>query len=99
MRPLRVLPALVLLLFCGCAGVSLESIQREQDLRAPDSAVLQSASHNRFGAIRRRAYLAMGRIQSPAYFGTLAQGLSDRNPAAREQAAFSLGQLGLAEPE
>lgn len=99
MRPLRVLPALALLLFCGCAGVSLESIQREQDLRAPDSAVLKSAAESRFGAIRKRAYLAMGRIQTPAYFETLARGLRDRNAAAREQAAFSLGQLGLAEPE
>lgn len=47
-------------------------------------------------AVRKRALLALGRIQDPAGADTLVKGLTDPDPGARGEAAFAIGLLGLA---
>lgn len=46
-------------------------------------------------AVRKRALLALGRIQDPAGADTLVKGLTDPDPGARGEAAFAIGLLGL----
>jgi cyclophilin family peptidyl-prolyl cis-trans isomerase/HEAT repeat protein len=75
---------------------SLAAVRREADRRAPDSALLRRAA--RSGALRLQALRAMGAVQSPAYAGDLIAALAAREPETRAEAAFSLGQLALAEP-
>ncbi|MBI5241915.1 MAG: HEAT repeat domain-containing protein [Elusimicrobia bacterium] len=97
MRLLTVLAlALALVPAARAVAPSLSAVRREADLRAADSALLRRAA--RSGALRREALRAMGRVQSPAYAADLAAALADRDPAVRAEAAFSLGQLALAEP-
>ncbi|MBI3551795.1 MAG: HEAT repeat domain-containing protein [Elusimicrobia bacterium] len=96
MRFFRALPLVVL---AGCANIPRQAILREQDLRVADSAVLFEAAAASSAKTRKAAYLAMGRIQSQAYLQALLSGLSDRDVGVNEQAVFSLGQMGLAEPE
>ncbi len=99
MRYLRVAAIFLCFSPAARAGVSREDILKEQDLRIQDSALLRKAAASDSAEVRRQAYLSMGRIQSEAYLESLLKGLHDGDPAAREQAVFSLGQLGLAEPE
>ncbi|MBI4679115.1 MAG: HEAT repeat domain-containing protein [Elusimicrobia bacterium] len=76
---------------------ALEEIRTQESARARDSAVLRRAAYARDAVTRTAAFRAMGRIQSPAYARTLSVGLYDRDPAAREEAVFALGQLAMAE--
>jgi cyclophilin family peptidyl-prolyl cis-trans isomerase/HEAT repeat protein len=46
-------------------------------------------------AVRRRALLALGRIQDPASAATLVKGLGDPDASGRAEAAFAVGLLGL----
>ncbi|MEW6430119.1 MAG: peptidylprolyl isomerase [Myxococcota bacterium] len=46
-------------------------------------------------AVRKRALLALGRIQDPAGADTLVKGLTDPDPGARGEAAFAIGLMGL----
>ncbi|MCX5797654.1 MAG: peptidylprolyl isomerase [Elusimicrobia bacterium] len=79
-------------------AVSEAAIRREADLRAADSEVLRRAARSGPGRLRREAFRAMGRIQSPSYADDLAAALSSGDPETRSEAAFDLGQLALLEP-
>lgn len=45
--------------------------------------------------VRRRALLALGRIQDPRFAGAIADGLKDPVAEVREEAAFAAGLLGM----
>lgn len=58
--------------------------------------LLEEALTHRDALLRRRAMLALGRIQDPAAADTLLKGLGDPDPGVRGEAAFAIGLLGLA---
>jgi cyclophilin family peptidyl-prolyl cis-trans isomerase/HEAT repeat protein len=97
-RPLPTLaPLALVVLAAGCRSVPRETVLRAQDLRAEASPDLEAAAKSGSTGERRRAILAMARVQSPAYEETLAR-LARKGPASvRREAVFALGQLGFAE--
>jgi cyclophilin family peptidyl-prolyl cis-trans isomerase/HEAT repeat protein len=46
-------------------------------------------------SIRRRAFVALGRIQEPSTIATLIKGLGDSDPGTRSEVAFAAGLMGL----
>lgn len=67
--------------------------QREVHLETFRQAISSSQS-----VLRRRAALALGRIQKPASIDLLLSLLMDTNPQVRAESVFALGQLGWAQP-
>lgn len=60
-----------------------------------DGRLMQAAITERDPLLRRRALLALGRIQDPNTAGAMVEGLSDPDPGVRGEAAFAIGLLGL----
>ncbi len=60
-----------------------------------DGRLLQAAITNADPVVRKRALLALGRIQDPHTAGALVEALSDPDASVRTEAAFAVGLLGL----
>ncbi len=60
-----------------------------------DGRLMQTAITDREPLLRKRAFLALGRIQDPNTAGAMVEGLSDPDPGVRGEAAFAVGLLGL----
>jgi cyclophilin family peptidyl-prolyl cis-trans isomerase/HEAT repeat protein len=61
-----------------------------------DGRLMQTAISDRDPMLRKRAFLALARIQDPNTAGAMTEGLSDPDPGVRGEAAFAIGILGLA---
>jgi cyclophilin family peptidyl-prolyl cis-trans isomerase/HEAT repeat protein len=81
-------------LFCltGCSVV-LHGVADFEDRRSASD--VEPFTRVPDGEVRRRAVLALGRIQDPRYAGAIADRLRDPAPEVREEAAFAAGLLGL----
>lgn len=74
----------------------LQAIADLEDRRSlGDGRLMQTAISERDPLVRRRAFLALGRIQDPNTAGAMVEGLSDPDPGVRGEAAFAIGLLGL----
>lgn len=74
----------------------LASISELEDRRSlGDGALPLKALTANEPEVRRRALLALGRIQDPSTADTVVKGLTDPDPSARAEAAFAAGLLGL----
>lgn len=74
----------------------LQAITDLEDRRSlGDGRLMQTAITDRDPAVRRRAFLALGRIQDPNTAGALVEGLTDPDASVRAEAAFAVGLLGL----
>ena len=60
-----------------------------------DGRLMQTAITERDPLLRKRAFLALGRIQDPNTAGAMVEGLSDPDPGVRGEAAFAIGLLGM----
>ena len=60
-----------------------------------DGRLMQTAIGDRDPVLRKRAFLALGRIQDPNTAGALTEGLTDPDPGVRAEAAFAIGLMGL----
>lgn len=60
-----------------------------------DGRLMQTAISERDPMLRKRAFLALARIQDPNTAGAMAEGLSDPDPGVRGEAAWAIGILGL----
>lgn len=60
-----------------------------------DGRLMQAAITATDPVLRKRALLALGRIQDPNTAGALIEGLSDPDASVRAEAAFAIGLLGL----
>ncbi|PZR17663.1 MAG: peptidyl-prolyl cis-trans isomerase [Archangium gephyra] len=60
-----------------------------------DGKLMQAAITSTDPAVRKRALLALGRIQDPHTAGAMIEGLSDPDASVRAEAAFAIGLLGL----
>ncbi len=60
-----------------------------------DGRLMQSAISEREPELRKRALLALARIQDPNTAGAMTEALSDPDPGVRGQAAWAVGILGL----
>jgi len=83
------------------ADASLDALQRiakAEDRRALADGVLAAALKAGDAALRRRAALAVGRVQDSAGTALLLPLLEDKDPEVRCEAVFALGQIGLAHP-
>jgi cyclophilin family peptidyl-prolyl cis-trans isomerase/HEAT repeat protein len=90
MRSLLFMP----LLLCGCATTLLEHVAELEDHRV--SASIEPLTRPpQDDAVRKRAFLALGRIQDARSAQYIVEGLHDDNPRVREEAAFAAGLLGL----
>jgi cyclophilin family peptidyl-prolyl cis-trans isomerase/HEAT repeat protein len=78
-------------------SAGLEAIAELEDRRSfgANGRLLEQALTDREPLLRKRALLALGRIQDPAAADTLVKGLADPDPGVRGEAAFSIGLLGL----
>ncbi|MEW5741816.1 MAG: peptidylprolyl isomerase [Myxococcota bacterium] len=74
----------------------LQAIAELEDRRSfGDGRLVTQALSAQDPVLRKRALLALGRIQDPAAADTLIKGLADPDPGARGEAAFAIGLLGL----
>lgn len=73
----------------------IERIANLEDRRTLGDGELSRLAQDPSPAIRARALLAMGRIQSVDSTGDLVRGLSDPQPQVRAMAAFGAGLIGL----
>ncbi len=74
----------------------LQALANFEDRRSlGDGRLMQAAITERDPLVRKRALLALGRIQDPNTAGALVEGLSDPDPGVRGEAAFAIGLLGL----
>lgn len=78
----------------GCAS---DPIAVEEDRRIEGSKVLIDALASGDDAVRARAALAMGRVQSPSYTAPLVAAAAAESDEVRHAALFAMGQLALAE--
>ena len=76
----------------------LERIAKAEDERTLADGVLVRALADADPALRRRAALAVGRLQDTAGTAPLLALLDDPDAETRREAAFALGQIGLAHP-
>ena len=60
-----------------------------------DGRLMQNAISERDPMLRKRAFLALARIQDANTAGAMAEGLSDPDPGVRGEAAWAIGILGL----
>ncbi|MDZ7291626.1 MAG: HEAT repeat domain-containing protein [candidate division KSB1 bacterium] len=82
------------LLFMGCTSheQAFEEILRLEDRRAPAANFVKFLTHSS-AAVRRRAVIALGRLQEPEAVPLLTPMLKSSDAATRVEAAFALGQL------
>ncbi|MFO0596865.1 MAG: peptidylprolyl isomerase [Myxococcaceae bacterium] len=74
----------------------LQAIADLEDRRSlGDGRLMQTAITERDPLVRKRAFLALGRIQDPNTAGAMVEGLADPDPGVRGEAAFAIGLLGL----
>lgn len=74
----------------------LQAVADLEDRRSlGEGRLMQQAISERDPLVRKRAFLALGRIQDPNTAGALVEGLTDPDPGVRGEAAFSIGLLGL----
>lgn len=74
----------------------IQAIADLEDRRSlGDGRLMQTAISDRDALLRKRAFLALARIQDPNTAGALTEGLSDADPGVRGEAAFAIGILGL----
>ncbi|MFZ5445619.1 MAG: peptidylprolyl isomerase, partial [Myxococcota bacterium] len=74
----------------------LQAIADLEDRRSlGEGRLMQTAINERDPLVRKRAFLALGRIQDPNTAGAMVEGLSDPDPGVRGEAAFAIGLLGL----
>lgn len=74
----------------------LQAVADLEDRRSlGDGRLMQQAISERDPLVRKRAFLALGRIQDPNTAGAMVEGLSDPDPGVRGEAAFAIGLLGL----
>ncbi|MBL8915723.1 MAG: peptidylprolyl isomerase [Archangium sp.] len=74
----------------------LQAIADLEDRRSlGDGRLMQTAISERDPLVRKRAFLALGRLQDPNTAGAMVEGLSDPDPGVRGEAAFAIGLLGL----
>ncbi len=74
----------------------IQAIADLEDRRSlGDGRLMQTAISERDPMLRKRAFLALARIQDPNTAGALTEGLSDPDPGVRGEAAFAIGILGL----
>ncbi len=71
----------------------MAAILRLEDRREYDAAALAALARSATPEVRRRAYLATGRIGDPAARTLARAGLRDTVPVVRAAAAFALGLL------
>jgi cyclophilin family peptidyl-prolyl cis-trans isomerase/HEAT repeat protein len=76
----------------------LERIAKAEDERVLAGGPLPAALADPDPAVRRRAALAVGRLQDSAGVELLVPLLEDRDAEVKREAAFALGQIGLAHP-
>ena len=79
------------------SGCSSDPLAVAEDLREESSEVLISAIEGEDPQQRVRAAVAMGRIESRSYAPALVGAVASEEPALRNAALFSLGQLAIAE--
>lgn len=60
-----------------------------------DGRLMQTAISERDPMLRKRALLALARVQDPNTAGAMAEGLSDPDPGVRAEASWAIGILGL----
>ncbi len=78
------------------SSVELPSIAELEDRRSLGGGRLESlALTSADASIRRRALVALGRLQDPSSADTVVKELHDADPAVRTEAAFAAGLLGL----
>jgi cyclophilin family peptidyl-prolyl cis-trans isomerase/HEAT repeat protein len=75
-----------------------QRIERAEDARGLGDGVLARALADADAALRRRAALAVGRLQDTLGTPLLLPLLHDADPEVRREAVFALGQIGLAHP-
>ncbi|MFT3707435.1 MAG: peptidylprolyl isomerase [Archangium sp.] len=74
----------------------LQAIADLEDRRSlGDGRLMQTAISERDPLVRKRAFLALGRLQDPNTAGSMTEGLGDPDPGVRGEAAFAIGLLGL----
>jgi hypothetical protein len=74
----------------------LQAVADLEDRRSlGDGRLMQQAISERDPLVRKRAFLALGRMQDPNTAGAMVEGLSDPDPGVRGEAAFAIGLLGL----
>lgn len=74
----------------------LQAVADLEDRRSlGEGRLMQQAISERDPLVRKRAFLALGRIQDPNTAGAMVEGLSDPDPGVRGEAAFAIGLLGL----
>lgn len=72
----------------------LEAIDRLEDARWDSAGLLPRLAAGQDSAVRRRAVLALGRMQDRASVSALVAALADADEFVRVEAAFALGQVG-----
>jgi cyclophilin family peptidyl-prolyl cis-trans isomerase/HEAT repeat protein len=77
---------------------ALQRIAKAEDQRVLAGGTLARYLADPDTAVRRRAALAVGRLQDTAGTALLLPLLLDANAAVRREAVFALGQIGLAHP-
>ena len=76
----------------------LQRLAKAEDERVLADSVLARGLADSDAALRRRAALAVGRLQDSAGTSLLLPLLDDPNVEVRREAVFALGQIGLAHP-
>jgi len=82
----------------GSSLTPLQRIVKAEDERALADGTLARFLGDADAALRRRAALAIGRLQDTAGTALLLPLLDDKDPEVRREAVFALGQIGLAVP-
>jgi cyclophilin family peptidyl-prolyl cis-trans isomerase/HEAT repeat protein len=74
----------------------LQALANLEDRRSlGEGRLMQAAITDRDPLVRKRALLALGRIQDPHTAGAMVEALGDPDAGVRAQAAFAIGLLGL----
>ncbi len=76
----------------------LQRIARAEDERVYADGVLRRFLADPGATVRRRAVLAVGRLQDSTAIPDLLPLLADSDPEVKREAIFALGQIGLAQP-
>lgn len=74
----------------------IQAIADLEDRRSlGDGRLMQTAISDRDPVLRKRAFLALARLQDPNTAGAMTEGLTDPDAGVRAEAAFAIGLLGL----
>lgn len=74
----------------------MQAIAELEDRRSlGDGRLMQMAISEQDPMLRKRAFLALARIQDPNTAGAMVEGLTDPDPGVRGEAAYAIGILGL----